>query len=82
MSEKRVGKLEIIVLIILLIGLAVSLWLVGQETLLKSKAAVDTTEAFEIRDSQGNIINCANNTCDIQSLDITIELKDPSLLEE
>lgn len=82
MTEKTISKREIIILIVLLVGLAVTVWLVGQQTVFKSKAAIDVTRAFEIKDSQGNIISCENNICDTKSLDITIELKEPNLLEE
>lgn len=82
MDEQSISKREIIILIILFAGLVVGLWLVGRQTVFKSKAAIDATKAFEIKDSQGNIINCVNNTCDSKSLDVVLELKDPKLLEE
>ncbi len=64
---------------ILLVGLVVGLVLVGRQQILKTRAEADITQAFEIKDAQGNKINCTNNICDVETLDVTIQLKPEGL---
>lgn len=82
MEEKktRIKKIfSALALIVLLIGLGVGLILVGRQQILRTRAETDITQAFNIKDGQGNTINCSNNICDTQTLDVTIELKPDGL---
>lgn len=71
--------LSLLGLLLLLVGLAVGIVLVGREQLLRTRADIDVTRAFEIKDAQGNTINCSNNVCDVETLDVTIQLKPEGL---
>lgn len=82
MEEKktRIKKiLSALVLVVLLIGLVVGVVLVGRQQILRTRAQTDITQAFNIKDGQGNTINCSNNVCDTSTLDVTIELKPDGL---
>lgn len=78
--EDRTRKLfPVIALGVLLVGLAVGVILVGRQQLLRTRAEVDITSAFNIKDANGNPISCSNNVCDTETLDVTIELKPDGL---
>lgn len=82
MEEKktRIKKVvSFLVLAVLLAGLGVGVVLVGRQQILRTRAETDITQAFNIKDGQGNTINCSNNVCDTNTLDVTIELKPDGL---
>lgn len=82
MEEKktRIKKaVSFLVLAVLLAGLGVGVVLVGRQQILRTRAQTDITQAFNIKDGQGNAINCSNNVCDTNTLDVTIELKPDGL---
>lgn len=82
MEEKktRIKKVvSLLVLAVLLAGLGVGVVLVGRQQILRTRAETDITQAFNIKDGQGNTINCSNNVCDTNTLDVTIELKPEGL---
>lgn len=82
MEEKRTKTkkaLSSLVLAVLLVGLGVGIVLVGRQQILRTRAETDITQAFNIKDGQGNTINCSNNICDTSTLDVTIELKPDGL---
>lgn len=84
MEEKSKHKkvLSTIALVVLLAGLGVGVYLVGQQQLLGTRAEIDITKAFEIKDASGNALNCSNNVCETETLDVTIELKDINALTQ
>lgn len=78
MLEKK-RLFSILILGILIVGLIVGVILADQQQILRTRADVDVTQAFEIKDAQGKKINCSNNVCDIETLDVTIQLKPEGL---
>lgn len=78
-ENKRKKIFSIVALGLLLVGLGVGLVLVGRQQILRTQAETDITQAFNIKDGQGNTINCSNNICDTSTLDVTIELKPDGL---
>ena len=79
---RQVERHQILGLIVLLGGLALSLYLVQQQVLLRSKGAGEITSAFEITDGQGTQLTCSGDTCETRSLDVQIKLKDIEALIE
>lgn len=86
MNEKGVvhifGGLAVLLLIA---GIIVGVYLVQKQQLFKSKASsAPIIDALEIKDNNGKIINCDSNTnpptCEISDPNITIRLKDTSVL--
>lgn len=78
-ENKRKKIFSIAALGLLLIGLGVGVILVGRQQLLRTRAEIDITSAFNIKDANGNPISCNNNVCDTETLDVTIELKPDGL---
>ncbi len=82
------GSVNILLLIILIVGLAVGVWLVqNSRTNLKSSASGNITSALDIRDANGKEVKCLQNAsgipeCEIETLDFTVAVKDPSLLPQ
>lgn len=81
----------IIVSVILIAGVGVGVYLVRQQQTIKSRAAAGSfVTAFEIKDKNGNIINCDSSTnpptCNIplpyssDNAVITVKVKDPAPL--
>lgn len=75
-ADINISKKNILITLILLIGIAVGVILVQRQQILRSRADVDIQNAFEIRDNEGNSLECADNTCLTESLDIQIKIKD------
>lgn len=74
-------KIAIIVVFVLLIGIGVGVYLVQRQQTIKSKAAAGSfVNAFEIKDKDGNLIQCDSNTnpptCTTKTLDVTVKVKD------
>lgn len=86
MKEK--GAAHIILIIVLLIGLAAGVYLVvNRTTNTKTQASGSIISAFDIRDAKGKEVKCTENTndgipvCDIETLDFTATLKDPTVIQ-
>ncbi len=67
--------------IILLIAIPVTIYLVSHQQILKSKAVQSPViDAFEFKDSSGNVLNCDGSTnpptCTTQTNNIVIKVKD------
>lgn len=75
-ADINISKKNILITLILLIGIAVGVILVQRQQILRSRADVDIQNAFEIRDNEGNSLECVDNTCKTESLDIQIKIKD------
>ncbi len=76
--------ITVIIILILIIGLAIGLFLVQQQQKLKSRASNSWVNAFEIKDKNGNTINCDSSTnpptCTTTSLDVNFKVKDINAL--
>ena len=77
--------IAIIVVFVLLVGLGVGVYLVQRQQTIKSKASAGSfVNAFEIKDSNGNVITCDGSTypptCTTPTLDISVKVKDKTLL--
>lgn len=75
-GDLNISKKQIIITLILLIGIAFGVILVQRQQILKSRADVDIQNAFEIRDNEGNSLDCSGDTCETDSLDVQIKIKD------
>lgn len=73
---RQIERHQILGMILLLVGLGLALYLVQQQVLLRSKGAGEVTSAFEITDPQGSPLPCSGDTCETQSLDVQVKLKD------
>lgn len=69
-------KKQTVILVIVSIGLVLALALVSKRQFLGTKADVDVTKTFDIKDANGQVIPCNNNVCETPTLDVTIRLKD------
>lgn len=83
MSIKKI--IGIIVILVLVVGVGVGVYLVQKQQTIKSKASAGSfVNAFEIKDKDGNVINCDSSTspptCTTKTLDITVKVKDKTLL--
>lgn len=83
LSKKQI--ISVIILGILILTIPIVVFLVQKTTIFKSKAAsAPIVDALEIKDGDGNIINCDSNTnpptCPTSTIDITIRLKNPNAL--
>lgn len=67
--------------LLLLLGVVISVYLVQEQQIFKSKAAIDVSAALEIKDHQGNSINCSGTTCYTNSDSVTIRIKDIKVLQ-
>ncbi|OGE19358.1 hypothetical protein A3J19_04235 [Candidatus Daviesbacteria bacterium RIFCSPLOWO2_02_FULL_41_8] len=76
--------ITIIVVLVLVVGLVVGIYLVQKQQTLKSKATTSFVNAFEIKDSNGNVITCDASTnpptCNTPTLDINVKVIDKALL--
>ncbi len=75
----------IIVIFVLLVGLGVGVYLVQRQQTIKSRASAGSfVNAFEIKDKDGNLIQCDSSTnpptCTTKTLDVTVQVKDKALL--
>lgn len=83
MSIKQI--IGIIIIFVLVVGVGVGVYLVQRQQTMKSKAAAGSfVNAFEIKDKDGNLIQCDSSTnpptCTTKSLDVTVKVKDKTLL--
>lgn len=90
MDTSTINKKQIIgiaVIILFTVGIGIGVYLVRQQQTIKSRAsggAGNFVNAFEIKDQNGNIINCDASTnpptCTTNTLDITVRVKDTAPL--
>lgn len=76
----RSSKKQVALQVVLLVGLAVALYLVGQKVILRSKAN-PVFNAAEVKDAQGNTLDCSSGKCETKTLDVEIRI-DKSKLED
>lgn len=79
---ERVNKKSIIFLSIILLGLALSVYLVLNYQTILSRASDTPYESFEVKDSQGNTLNQREGVYETQSLDVNLQIKDLEKLSE
>src|SRR3990167_9762500 len=75
-------KKQIVIVIILLLGIAVSVFLSQKQQILKSRASQEIYNAFAVYtgDSE-HFVNCTGNVCTTNTLNITMSVKDLTALE-
>lgn len=88
MKLNQKGATHLLLLAFLIIGLVVGIYLVSKgSTNTKTKASASVVSAFEIRDGNGKEVTCTKNTtdgvpiCETETLDFTIAVKDPKVLQ-
>ena len=77
--------IAIIVVFVLIIGVGVGVYLVQRQQTIKSKASAGSfVNALEINDQDGKPIQCDSTTnpptCTTGTLDVTVKMKDKTLL--
>lgn len=76
---KKISKKQIIIPLILLSVLGLSIYLVGQKIFFESKANEQIYRAVEVKDTQGNSLDCSSGSCETKTLDIEIRLNKEAL---
>lgn len=71
----------IIAVVLLIMGIGAGVYLVQRQQTIKSRASAGNfVNAFDIRDKDGNIIQCDSSTnpptCITKSLDVSVRVKD------
>lgn len=72
--------------LILLVGLIVGVYLVKRQQITKTRAAVDLSNALEIRDADNNLLTCTPAsgttpmTCTTSTLNIKLKVTNPNAL--
>ncbi len=78
MNQK--GIVHLILILILVAGLIAGLYLVQNTQIFKPKASNTWVNAFEIKDANGNVINCDASTspptCETSTEEVEIKVKD------
>lgn len=75
MKNLKISRKQIIITLILILGIVFSVILVQKPQIFRSRA-YEVYNAFEITDGKGNTLNCTQNTCQTDSLDIQIKVLD------
>lgn len=74
---------SILFLIIVLVGLALSIYLVLNYQTILSRAGSSDYANFEVKDKQDNPITCdSEGVCSTKSLDVKLQIKDLEKLSE
>lgn len=87
MKEKGIIA-QIVLIIILAAGLIVGVYLVQHPQIFRPKASGESLiiQALDMKDSNGKDINCDNSTnpptCETETSDITIKIKDLDILQK
>lgn len=87
-GERKIKPWQLIILLVLLAGVGVGIYLTQKTQIFKPKAAVNLLSAFEIKDANGNILNCRMDSdgvtpvCDTPTLDVSIRVKDVNALNQ
>ncbi len=78
LSKKQI--ISIIAIVLILVAMVGGVFLVQRQQQLKSKASGNFVQAFEIKDANGNVIQCDGSTnpptCNTSTLDISVKVKD------
>ena len=78
MDKKKI--LSLTILLVILLSIPVGAYLIQRQQILKSRATTTALDAFELKDVQGNLINCDSSTnpptCTTNSLDFTVRVRD------
>lgn len=70
-------KKQIAITIILLLGIAVSVFLSQRQQILKSRASLQAYNAFNVASAEaGKYVKCEGNVCETNTLNITISVRD------
>lgn len=67
---------QLVILSILVLGLITGVVLVQQTQILEKQASEEALSAFEVTDSEGNPLICSGDTCETNSLEVEIKVKD------
>lgn len=82
LSKKQI--IGIVAIVLILMAMVGGVFLVQRQQNLKSKASGNFVQAFEIKDANGNIIQCDGSTnpptCNTSTLDINVRVKDTAPL--
>lgn len=83
LSKKQI--IGIVGVVLLMVGLGISVYLIQKQQIFKSRASGGNyINAFEIKDANGNIIQCDGSTtpptCTTNTLDIKVRVKDTAPL--
>lgn len=81
-QNKKTGLGNLLILAILALGLIVGVTLVQQPQLFEKKAEQDVYKAFQVTDPGGNPLLCSQDTCQTNSTEIKIKVRDLDLLLE
>ncbi len=65
----------ILMIALLVIGLVLAVYLVQRQQIFRSRAAVEPSTAFEIKDTKGQMVNCSSNNCTSGTSEVIIQLK-------
>lgn len=82
LSRKRI--IQIAVVLLLLVGVGIGLYLIRNPQIFRPRASTHVVNAFEFKDAEGNLIRCDTSTnpptCVTPTLDISVSIKDSTLL--
>lgn len=81
LNRYNIGRKKLLIAFLLLIALAATVFLVGRQQIFRSGAYVNN-DAFELRNEQGQGLDCNNRVCTTDTLQVKIKLTDPSKLSE
>ena len=71
------NKRSVLLLATVVLGLILVLSLVARQQFLRSRASEGALiNAFEIKDPGGNHLDCSSGSCQTQSLDVKIKIRD------
>lgn len=75
---------KILLLLIMLCSLAFIIVMLQKQQILRSRASINLSEAFEIKDAAGNVVKCALDptnqyVCDVDTDTVSIKLTNPSV---
>lgn len=81
-GDTKISKIQIFLMLLLLLGITIGVFLVQRQQILKSRAQ-QAQDAFVITNPEGSPLPCSGTTCETQSLDVQIKVKDlNSLISE
>lgn len=77
MDTHHISKKQIFIIIILLLGVAVSVYLATQPQIFRSRATTDVYNAIDIKDAEdGSVITCNGSACTTEADSVKIKLID------
>lgn len=85
-NEKGMANFAVIILVLISLPIVIYLVRSKNSTNLQSKASSSIISSFEIRDANGKISQCSENTekgipiCEVETLEFTVSLKDPAAI--